>query len=319
MATTFNAAIGRNPTGQRIGFVSDELSSFKDCNNSSIITVNLHKENSFCEFDKLSCRFIDTIKSENLVKSYYNSFEEAYKVAKAGKLEAIIYFQSNFSKYTQMFTNNAFKEEENDMMLDGKEIQVYLDKTNYHSSMILQKLFYGFYGNYAEKLMKDCNMSSNFEKGIVKFQEPIFGKSDIEMRLYMGPLAFLSLYFFAMSVNTITNFVDDRSNGSWNRMFLSGVGIAEFIFCHSIVHLAIGLFQQLMALSLLFYCYPDTLKGHIALEILFFGLMGMSGLCFGIATGCLFDKTKHACLFMNYVSFVLVLFTGKFVFFSNLS
>lgn len=148
----------------------------------------------------------------------------------------------------------------------------------------------------------------------VSFEKPIFGTFEIEMRVYMGPMAFLSLYFFAMSINTITNFIDDRRNGSWHRTFFSGVGIIEFMICHSIVHLAIGLFQLSMALSLLFYCYPETLQGHIALEILFFGLIGMSGLCFGIATGCFFDKPEPAMFFMNFVSFILVTMTGELEF-----
>lgn len=116
-----------------------------------------------------------------------------------------------------------------------------------------------------------------------------------------------------MSVNTITNFIDDRKNGSWYRTFMSGVGIFEFIVCHSIVHLAIGIFQLFMALCLLFYCFPATLQANISLVVLYYGLIGFSGLCFGLVMGAYFDNAGPAMFAMNFVSFLLVVLPGESV------
>lgn len=308
MASTFYITVGEFPTGQRLGIVSDELSSFQACNDISR-TVNL-LGNGSCEFSNLSCRFLNKISDKTNKKKYYRNYDDAYKSAKSGDLDAIIHFSSNFTYSMQVFINNVYTDVNQDDVLNGREIKVNLDGTAYLSYVHLHSLLYKTYDDFSMEVMRACNKSTNSDEIFITFETPIFGLNEIDLKQHMTPMAFLCLFFFALSVNTITNFIDDRKNGSWCRTFMSGVGVIEFVLAHSIVHIAIGLFQLSMALSLLFFCFPNILHTNVALVVLFFGLIGCCGLCFGILLGCYYESATQAMFAMNFVSFMLVCLPG---------
>lgn len=53
----FHYSVGRDPIGLKIGIVNDEI-NYNDCFNKSLITT-LSFQNKSCEFNKISCRFIN--------------------------------------------------------------------------------------------------------------------------------------------------------------------------------------------------------------------------------------------------------------------
>lgn len=92
----FYFTLGGHPKGVTLGIVSDELSSINDCYNSSLITIFSHDDS--CDLHKLSCRFITEITDEVAQQKFYNSFDEAYKDAKKGKIMGVIFFAKNFTE-----------------------------------------------------------------------------------------------------------------------------------------------------------------------------------------------------------------------------
>jgi hypothetical protein len=76
----FYVAVGGNPIGLNIAIVDDELSSYKDCTNSSLITTYVHDYT--CDLHKVSCRFINQINDSVAIKHFYSTFDEAYADAK---------------------------------------------------------------------------------------------------------------------------------------------------------------------------------------------------------------------------------------------
>lgn len=59
-------AIGGNPVGLSLGIVNEELISYKDCLNNSLITATRHEES--CDYHKLSCRFLNHLNDSVAIK-----------------------------------------------------------------------------------------------------------------------------------------------------------------------------------------------------------------------------------------------------------
>lgn len=308
----FNTVVGRNPQNLQIGIVSAELNNFADCYNSSLITAIAY-ENRSCHLNLISCRYIDEITDELGDKVFYKSFDEAHRDGKEGKLIAVIRFGSNFTESTQEMFDNSYDEANEEFILDNREIQVYMDKSNFQLTLFIQKGLLDIYEKYQKSLMEDCGMSSKFAASPMNFMKPIYGDLDINIRIYMGPMVFLAFFFFGISVNTITNFLDDRKNGSWNRTFLTGVESLEFIFCHSLIHLAIGVFQVIVTVNLMFFFFPKTAEANLLLIVVLFSLLGICGLCFGILMGCSFDNFESATLFASMIGDIVMKLSGKFL------
>lgn len=59
-------AIGGNPVGLSLGIVNEELNSYQDCLNNSLITVERHEDS--CDYHKLSCRFLHHLNDSVAIK-----------------------------------------------------------------------------------------------------------------------------------------------------------------------------------------------------------------------------------------------------------
>lgn len=62
----FYAALGGDPKGLKLGIVSDELNSYEDCFNDSLITAFAHDIE--CDLHKISCRFITELHDDVAIK-----------------------------------------------------------------------------------------------------------------------------------------------------------------------------------------------------------------------------------------------------------
>lgn len=60
--TCFYLAIGDNPKNLKIGIVNDEVESYEDCFNKSLITTYVHDYT--CDLNKVSCRYLSRIPSD---------------------------------------------------------------------------------------------------------------------------------------------------------------------------------------------------------------------------------------------------------------
>lgn len=303
----FNATMGRNPVGLKIGIVSDELANFEECNNQFLVTTNLTivDDEELCLLDKISCRFISEISSEIGVKKIYGSFEDGIGDIESGNTIALVYFVSNFSYSTQRFFEGLVGEDEDviDDILDSKEIKIHIDRTDFHSSNFIEKKLYDVYEIFIKSIAKSCNLvDTKYDLNFMSFEKPIYGESDINIRNHMGPMAMLMFFYFGMLANTITTFIDDRKTGCWNRTFLSGISSLEYLFCHAFVHIIIAMFQLILTIWMLFYLYPHSQETeHVWLIVMLFALAGICGLSFGIALGCSFERLENCAQFSNFI------------------
>jgi hypothetical protein len=179
----FYVAVGGNPIGLKVAIVDDEVNSFKDCSNSSLITTYVHDYT--CDLHKVSCRFINQISDETANKIFYPTFDEAYADAKRGKVMAVIYFAKNFTESLTKIRDDGRNADSGSFK--SSEIQIYMDKSDQQLTFFLEKKLIKTYTEFTEQLMADCQFPIKLGNVPIDFMTPIYGSFDGVFTDYMAP------------------------------------------------------------------------------------------------------------------------------------
>lgn len=179
----FYVAIGGNPIGLKLAIVDDEINSFKDCDNSSLITSYVHDYT--CDLHKVSCRFINQINDSVAIKQFYKSFDEAYADARRGKVMGVIYFAKNFTESLTEIRDDGRNAAEGSFV--NSEIQIFMDKSDQQLTFFLEKKLRQTYLEFAQGLMGDCGFPLKLGNIPIDFLNPIYGSFDGVYTDYMAP------------------------------------------------------------------------------------------------------------------------------------
>lgn len=179
----FYVAVGGNPIGLNIAIVDDELTSYKDCANKSLITTYVHDQT--CDLHKISCRFINQINESVAIKHFYNSFDAAYADARRGKVMAVIHFAKNFTESIMNLRDEGRNADEGSFA--SSEIKIYMDKSDQQLTFFLEKKLRQTYLEFAEQMMGDCGFPIKLGNVPIDFETPIYGSFDGEYTDYMAP------------------------------------------------------------------------------------------------------------------------------------
>lgn len=179
----FYVAVGGNPIGLKLGIVDDEINSFKDCENASLITSYVH--DNTCDLHKVSCRFINQINDSVAIKHFYKSFDEAYADARRGKVMGVIYFAKNFTESLTEIRDDGRNAAEGSFI--NSEIQIYMDKSDQQLTFFLEKKLRQTYLEFAQGLMGDCEFPIKMGNIPIDFMNPIYGSFDGVYTDYMAP------------------------------------------------------------------------------------------------------------------------------------
>lgn len=150
----FYLAIGGNPIGLKMGVVNDEVSSYEDCFNSSVITTFIHDDT--CDVHKISCRFLHELNDSIAIKVYYKTFAEAYHDAKKGKIIGFMYFARNFTDSLNAVQTQGRSTD--DGSAANSRIEIRMDQSDLQLTFFLQAKFYQLYARFMQNLMSDCNL-----------------------------------------------------------------------------------------------------------------------------------------------------------------
>lgn len=179
----FYVAIGGNPIGLKIGIVDSEVSSYRECYNTSLITTFAHDDT--CDLHKVSCRFINHINDSIAKKYFYDSFDEAYADAKKGKIMAVIYFAKNFTESLTEIRDDGRDANEGSFL--NSEVQIFMDKSDQQLTFFLEKKLRETYLEFSEGMMIDCKFPVKLGNIPIDFEQPIYGSFDGEYTDYMAP------------------------------------------------------------------------------------------------------------------------------------
>jgi hypothetical protein len=179
----FYVAVGGNPIGLKLAIVNDEVQNYNECTNTSLVTT--HINNDTCDLNKVSCRFINQINDSVAIKYYYDTFDEAYRDARKGKVMGVIYFAENFTQSMAELRDEGRYASEGSFQ--NAEIQIFMDKSDQQLTFFLEKRLSETYKEFTEKLMADCKFPIKLGNIPIGFEKPIYGSYDGVYTDYIAP------------------------------------------------------------------------------------------------------------------------------------
>lgn len=117
----FCLAIGRDPVGLKLAIVNHE-------------TGYWNKSYQFCPFDygcttqNYSCRYLNHLKNDTIIKEYYEDPKSAIDAVKSGDAWGALYFTENFTD--AIVARAGLGRTADEETLDQSEIRVWLDMSS---------------------------------------------------------------------------------------------------------------------------------------------------------------------------------------------
>lgn len=307
----FYVAVGGNPIGLKLGIVSDELDSYKDCFNESLTTLYFDKDdNTTCLLNKLSCRFINGLNESVAIKQYYNTYEEAYADAKRGKTWGFIHFAHNFTN-SYMAIRDEGKDADPDTFYSA-EISVYLDKSDQQLTFFLEKKLAETYQEFSQALMRDCQYPEKLGNIPMNFKDPIYGSFDDEYTSFIAPGVVMTMIFFLATLITSTIFITDRLEGIWNRTLVAGILPGEMLLAHIICQTVVMLIQCVEIVCLATFIFGTENNGDNLTVILLLFLLGFSGMLYGLFISIFCDSHTMANFMATGSFYPMIILCGIF-------
>ncbi|KYN03412.1 ABC transporter G family member 20 [Cyphomyrmex costatus] len=300
----FIIAIGDDPKNLKIGVVNKEV---ENCNSDSNFG-NVWSDELTCHFGNLSCRFLHKFDNSIATQEYYEDIPKARQAVQNAKLSGVIYFSQNFSEALQIRVEEATFAKDSDLL--ASQIQVFLDMGDMQIGyFIQQKLFDRFLEVY-EDIMRECKYSPKMADPPIRFEEPIYGATDLNYANYMAPTYILGLSFFLAATVSTTLIITDRMEGVWNRSVVQGVRTEEILLSHILIQSIVIIIHTAMIMLIVFPIWGLECKGPIFNVMVLIFLNGFSGLMYGFVLSVMFKNHTAAHYGAAGSFFALVLLNG---------
>ncbi|EAT33290.1 AAEL014428-PA [Aedes aegypti] len=288
---SFYIAIGGDPKDLRLGVVNDEVNNIQECFNRSLITTYYHDEYD-CDLYKISCRFLDQLNRSVAIQEHYESFDDAYKAAKTGKIWGFIYFSDNFTESLQDVRDNV--RDANPGSFHTSEIKVYLDKSDQQVTFFLEKKLIETYKEFAERVMSDCHLPKQLANIPITFEDPVYGSFQDEFTDFMAPGVVMTMIFFLATLITATIFITDRLEGVWDRTLVAGITALELLLAHIITQTSIMLLQCVEIILLATFIFDAQNQGSNITVVGLLMLLGFAGMLYGLLISIFCDAHSTA-------------------------
>ncbi|XP_068150519.1 ABC transporter G family member 20 [Drosophila tropicalis] len=290
----FYLAIGKTPKNLELGVYTGEVKSYSECFDDNLITV--FNANDSCQFNKLSCRYIQELGDDVAIRKYYATESEALKDAKRANTVGYIHFAHNFSESLYSLMEEGIHAP--DGAVDNAELGVHIDMTDQQVAYFMQRKLRDKFKNFMEKVVEECNASKALVELPVQFQDPIYGSNDIEFQQYCAPGVVMTMVFFLATLMTAAVFISERMDGIWDRTLLAGVSATEMLWAHLLTQLiimALQSFEVIMYIGLVF----DTYNNGDTTTLI--GLLTMTAFC-GMLFGLLISVFCKSHTEANFVA-----------------
>ncbi|XP_071568012.1 ABC transporter G family member 20 isoform X1 [Temnothorax nylanderi] len=298
----FLGGIGLDPKDLKIGVVNDEASN---CGSN---LGNIWNDEITCHFGNLSCRFLHNFDDSIAIKKYYDNILEASHDVQNGELIGIIHFSQNFSEALQIRVEISNFAKDSDLL--ASQIQVFLDMGDRQIGLITQKKLFDHFLEVYEDIMRDCKYSPKLGTPPIRFEDPIYGTTDLNYADFMTPPYILTLIFFLATTISTTLIITERLEGVWDRSVVQGVRTEEIVLSHIVIQSFIIIIQTIMILLLFFPIWGLECKGSIFVTTVLVFLNGFSGLMYGfiISVACKNHTMAHYCSAGSF--FPLIILNG---------
>jgi hypothetical protein len=147
----------------------------------------MHLQNQTSNIEYASCDLLSEITDDTAIKTYYDSYDEAYRDAKRNKITGFVEISPHF---TEVMLRSKLEVKQNNH-LDSYGIDIHLDQTDLQITSFLMYRLYKAYESFNKKLLKRAGLNENLESVPMKFEEPIYGSFMSDFKNSMAPAAIL--------------------------------------------------------------------------------------------------------------------------------
>ncbi|XP_063228570.1 ABC transporter G family member 20-like isoform X2 [Bacillus rossius redtenbacheri] len=278
----FCLAIGRDPTGLHVAIVNHEMNyTGEQCP----IMTN-------CTFKLLSCRYIQHLKEDTIVKDYYDTPEDALDAVRSGNAWGALYFTENFTD--ALVARMGLGQYADEETLDQSEIRVWLDMSNQQIGLMLNRDLQFSYRDFAQTLLESCGSNPKLADIPIQFQDPIYGSNEPSFTDFVAPGVILTIVFFLAVALTSSALIIERTEGLLDRSWVAGVTPFEILFSHVITQFVVMCGQTALVLIFMILVFGVECKGDITSVVILTILQGLCGMCFGFVISAICELERNA-------------------------
>lgn len=278
----FCLAIGRDPTGLHLAIVNQEMDwATKAC---PVL--------SNCSFTHLSCRYLNSLPNDTIIKDYYPDPESAINAVRVGDAWGALYFTDNFTD--ALVARMVLGRDADEETLDQSEIRVWLDMSNQQIGLMLNRDLQLSYRDFAQNLLSTCDQNPKIADIPIQFKEPIYGSNDPSFTDFVAPGVILTIVFFLAVALTSSALIIERMEGLLDRSWVAGVTPLEILFSHVITQFVVMCGQTALVLIFMIFVFGVECKGDLLLVIILTILQGLCGMCFGFVISAICELERNA-------------------------
>lgn len=280
----FCLTIGRDPKGLHLAYVNNEVNFTTDC-----VPVE------GCSYDLLSCRFLDSLRSREIILDRFEFEEEALEAVQKGRAWGALHFSPNYSKTLRERIEDARYASE--IVIDQSSVMVQMDMSNQHIGHLLNRDLLMSYIDFAQKLLETCGISPKVATIPVRFEEPVYGDQIPDFTNFAAPGVILTIIFFLSLALTAASMIIERKEGMQERCLVLGVTPQEILFSHVVTQFVVMTAQTVMVLVFSFAVFDILCTGSLLWVIILTMLNGLCGMCFGFVVSSFCDTELTATYF----------------------
>ncbi|KAI4460748.1 atp-binding cassette sub-family h member 1 [Holotrichia oblita] len=281
----FCLAIGRDPVGLKLAIVNHEAPYYNMTYQHCPFEYN-------CTMANFSCRYLNHLKNDTIIKQYYADPKDALEAVKSGDAWGALYFTENFTD--ALVARIALGRGSDDETLDQSEIRVWLDMSNQQIGIILQRDIQLSYQDFAKNMLESCNQNPAIADVPINFKKPIYGSSQPSFTDFVAPGVILTIVFFLAVALTSSALIVERTEGLLDRSWVAGVTPGEILFSHVVTQFVVMCGQTALVLIFMMLVFGVQCKGDIGWVILITILQGLCGMCFGFVISAVCELERNA-------------------------
>ncbi|XP_011865320.1 PREDICTED: uncharacterized protein LOC105560644 [Vollenhovia emeryi] len=154
--------------------------------------------------------------------------------------------------------------------------------------LLLQKHLFEWFLDVFKAIMSDCKYLPKLATPPIRFEDPIYGTTDLKYIDFVIPSFLLVTAFTLGTIVSSLLIITDREEGVWNRSLVQGIKVEEILLSHIVVESIITIMHTITAILIVFPIWGLEYKGSIFVITLLLFLSEFCGMMCGfvISTFC---------------------------------
>ncbi|XP_073971612.1 ABC transporter G family member 23-like isoform X2 [Rhodnius prolixus] len=289
----FYYANGGEPEGFSLAVVNQDLSS---CGNYKF-------QPEICSLNNLSCNYLHRLTQKTFTLVDHKEVSTAIDFAKNNHLWGVLHFVQDFTDALSARIEEPFIKDT--VVVENSSIIIFLDSSNKIIHGIIERKLRDSYLEMATDIYQACGYPTKFTDLPIKFEEPIYGNTNPNVKEFLAP-GLISLLMFGMPLLYGYVIVEEKNLGATSRSLVAGTTVIEVLAAHLILRVGIQLLQTFCSMVIMYWILQFPLENPFYSTILII-LQGLAG----IATSFLLSTNLNSFLGISGVvtgSFTVTLF-----------